>query len=344
MTGHVTHGSSRRRWYVGRRRERRSLRPLDGSPRGRPLVALGSALLFVVAVGATNVGCGVFVNNGPTPVAQGQYYASGNPEYDQFFLELYETQVAMATTPERLLTARHGLADGLGVGRDLPDEVLVEHVRTRVRDLADEGRIMKLQVSAGGEDKPPAAVLRTRPETRDETMRKLTEPVEKVSNELVSLRTLLDENGARIERLERRLDGLRDRADEVFVRDITKFHEVKRNLEDAKRVLAYMRERAEEQLLATTGLLDGMVQATDSSGGAFDRSAPAADAPAEEIASPSAKPAPPKRSPATRKPAASKPAASTKPAAPPPPAKPAPKPAPPPPAAPPPSEPVGFEP
>ncbi len=324
MNAHMTHGAPRGRWSVGGR--------------------LGSVLLFALAVGGANVSCAVFVGSGPTPVAQGKYYASGNPEYDQFFLELYETQVAMATTPERLTSARYGLADGLGVGRDLPDEVLVAHVRARVRDLADEGRIMKLEVNAEVDDEPSAAVLRTRPETRDGATRELAEPVEKVSNELLSLRALLDTNTARFDRLERRLDGLRDRADEAFVRDITKFHEVKRNLEDATRVLAYMREQAEDQLLATTGLLDGLVQATDSSAGAFDKPAPAAAPPPEEVAAPSAKPAPPKpkhpsaaRKPAPPKAPASSPAQATRPS-------PAPKPAPPPPATPQPSEPAGFEP
>lgn len=324
-----------------RARERRST-----ASRFRPRAVLALALLLATPVTA----CGVFTNTGPTPVAQGKYFSSGNAEYDEFFLELYRSQVSMAAVPQRWTSTNTRLTDELGIGRELPRDAVVEHVRARSREVSSGGRIVKLQVTPGADQKVPSAVLLTRPATRDDVVRGFAEPVEKATNDLLALRTDLERNATHFVDLERRLNDLKARANTTFVRDgVAKVHEVERNLEDAGKVLAYMREQGEQQLTETKGLLDALVAAVDTSNGAFDRPEPPAEEPEpqrEARPTPSKKPARGSASGTTPTSSGSKPpksASSTRPAPSPkaaPPSKAAPAPAP----KPAPSEPAGFEP
>lgn len=291
------------------------------------------AVLALTALAVTPA-CSLFMSQGPTPVAQGKYYGSGNPEYDEFFLELYRTQVSMAAAPERMTAARTNLAKGLGLSGELPRDAILEHVSTRALDLARSGQIMRLKLQPADGSKPPTAVLLTRPVTRSDAVRSLAEPIEGTSNELYTLQTELEKTSAHLEQLTTRLDDLKGRSDTTFVRDgIAKVNEVERNLEDAGKVLAYMREQAATHLEETRALLDGLVRVTDTSQGAFDRPEAEPDPSPERLAQPE-KPAT-KAPKAARKPARSPspPKRSAKPA-------PAPKPAP----KAPPSEPAGFEP
>lgn len=289
---------------------------------------MGTGLLGAVL--ALTPACSALMNHGPTPVAQGKYFGSGNPEYDEFFLELYRTQVSMVAAPERLGAARVDLAKGLGLSEDLPEQAVLEHVNARALELAGDGRRMQLKLRPAEGEKAPTAVLLTRPANRDDTLRSLADPVESASNQLYALQSELEQTSASIDQMQARLDQLKDRTNATFVRDgIAKVSDVERNLEDAGKVLAYMREQAATYLKETTALLDGLVRVTDTSEGAFDQPEPA---PAPE---PVAQPKPAKKAapPPRKAPRASPPKRAP---------QPAPKPAPAPKA--PPSEPAGFEP
>lgn len=220
-------------------------------------------------------GCALIKSTGPTLVAQGKYYGSGHPDYDEFFLELYRTQVAMAAAPTRLDAARGGLTGDLGLAHDLPTDAIIEHVRAHATELAREGRLMKLVLSRAVTERPRTAVLLVRPTTRDDAVRNLAEPLERASNSLLLLEGDLETTEARFAVLEKRLQTLIPRAKEDFARDgIVKVDEVERNLADAARVLAYMREQARGYTFDARALLDGLAQAADTSEGAFDRPEP----------------------------------------------------------------------
>jgi hypothetical protein len=233
-------------------------------------VAFASLLAIV-----SGTACSKLIPPGPTPVAQGKYYGSGNAEYDAFFLDLYRTQVHAATLPERVAQSRNTLTDGLTVSRDLTTGAIVEHVRARAQDLGKQGVLMKLDTKRtdGG---PATAVLLTRPSARSATTRQLAEPIEKSSNELLAVNAELETTGAQLERLDQKRAELLERAHATFEAEgPSKIGEVGRNLEDARQVLELMRTRVAQYRKDTQELLTGLTSAVDTAGGAFERPEPA---------------------------------------------------------------------
>jgi hypothetical protein len=280
--------------------------------------------LALASVVTLTPACSSILPSGPTPVAQGKYYGSGNAEFDAFFIELYKTQLSVGTMPDRFAHARNDLTDGLAVSRDLKTEAVVENVGARAHDLSKQGVVMKLQLNQN-------AVVLTRPQERSSAVRQLAEPVEKASNDLLSLTRELADTQKQLDKLELRRNELKGRTSATFGLDgAGKVREVDRNLEDAGQVLLVMRERATDHQKQAQGLLAGLAKATDTSNGVFERGEPAPEA-TEEAEAPAPKRGPSKatRPKGHRAPSGGAPKSSAKPAsAPPPPPKPAPKPAP----------------
>lgn len=230
--------------------------------------------LFVAALLALLPSCASVFPTGPTPVAQGKYYGSGDAEFDTFFIELYRTQVKVGTMPGRLSKTRNDLTDALGVSRELSTEALTANVEARARDLSRQGVLMKLELGQ-------SAVLLTRPQERGASVRQLAEPIEKAANELVTASRELDETSALLDRLDLRRAELYARASATFgpVGPV-KVSEVERNLDDARQVIVVMRARVSEHRKQTDALLEGLARASDTSRGAFARPPPAPEEPA----------------------------------------------------------------
>jgi hypothetical protein len=95
-----------------------------------PRFAVWSLCLALLAPSA----CMLYARGGPTAVAQGRYYSTGNPEYDEFFIDLHRMQVELNDAPERTAAPRKALADKLEVGLDT--EVLKEALKKRATELA----------------------------------------------------------------------------------------------------------------------------------------------------------------------------------------------------------------
>jgi hypothetical protein len=54
----------------------------------------------------------------PSSVAQGRYFATGQPDYDEFFIQLYRLQLDLETTPKKLAADRTRLAAAIGLPTD----------------------------------------------------------------------------------------------------------------------------------------------------------------------------------------------------------------------------------
>ena len=109
-------------------------------------------------MGATQLlpGCAIFGGGGPSLVAQGKYYSSGNPQYDEFFIALYQLQVEMANAPSAALAERQNLAQALGLSPETPAEGVAQRLREEALKLSRTGLRMKLEQNASL-DKPEAA-------------------------------------------------------------------------------------------------------------------------------------------------------------------------------------------
>jgi len=70
--------------------------------------------LYVALAGAGAIGCRLGPP-GPSAVAQGRYFSTGNPDYDEFFVRLHRMQVELAAAPETLAKVRGDLARELEV-------------------------------------------------------------------------------------------------------------------------------------------------------------------------------------------------------------------------------------
>lgn len=235
----------------------------------------------ICLAGAT--GCSTLLPPGPTEVAQGKYYGSGDAEFDQFFIDLYRAQLHAASLPARVTQTRATLTDGLTVSRELSTGAVIEHVRARAEELQKQNVLMKLDVRQPTQPgQAPTAVLLTRPSVRGARTRELAEPVERSFNELLALAAVLDAATTELARLDTRRDALRAKTSKTFFAEGPgKVGEVERNLDDARRVIALMRERVATYVGDTSALVTGLGSAVDTARGAFDRTEPPDEVPPE---------------------------------------------------------------
>jgi hypothetical protein len=78
-----------------------------------------SALPLLMSLAAMQPGCG---HRGPTDVAQGHRYTTGDPTYDQFFARVHELSVEMGEAPTKEKDAR--IALGTVLDLDMEEEII----------------------------------------------------------------------------------------------------------------------------------------------------------------------------------------------------------------------------
>ena len=122
-----------------------------------------SAFRVVVLLALARPACLPYGQPEPSSVAQGRYFATGEPDYDEFFVQLYRLQVDLQNTPDALAAERARLATALGLPPDTDATrfrgKLVDHVNAlRARGVrfqyARENQNAVLRVSgtsAGGD-------------------------------------------------------------------------------------------------------------------------------------------------------------------------------------------------
>jgi hypothetical protein len=95
-------------------------------------------------------GCRSFFFPEASEVAQGRYYSSGSPDYDEFFLKVYRLQVELKDGPEKVerLTADLGQKLGLSANASPPD--LRAALTERMKALASHGVVLRLERDVGG--------------------------------------------------------------------------------------------------------------------------------------------------------------------------------------------------
>ena len=119
-------------------------------------VTRSRALRFVLLAALAAPACMPYGQPEPSSVAQGRYFATGNPDYDEFFVQLFRLQVDLETTPQKLAAERTRLATAAAAPKDADAATfrtkLVEHVNgLRARGVrfqyAREKEVAVLRVS-----------------------------------------------------------------------------------------------------------------------------------------------------------------------------------------------------
>jgi hypothetical protein len=223
-------------------------------------------------------GCSVLGSSGPSAVGQGKEYVSGHAEFDQFFHELFELQVAMAQAPDTQKSNRQALAEATGAGADAAPDALIEKVKERLDAVAAAGVHMRLVLPelarVGTSDERQSARLDVMGATPAEDGRTLIEAVQKAANDELTLLASLRRNKQRIDALPNRAATLDTQVDTVFRKSLAKRSEVHKNIEDAQKLIPLMRSRADELIGSTEQVLPRLKQAVDHNAAEFDRPPP----------------------------------------------------------------------
>lgn len=93
---------------------------------------------FVIAALAA-AACLPYGQPEPSSVAQGRYFATGQPDYDEFFIQLYRLQLDLESTPRKLAAERTRLAAAIGLPNDPDAATFRSKLVTRVDELRARG-------------------------------------------------------------------------------------------------------------------------------------------------------------------------------------------------------------
>ncbi|MET0794937.1 MAG: hypothetical protein ABW061_25685 [Polyangiaceae bacterium] len=277
-----------------------------------------SALLRGLLAGnlclATLPGCAVFGGPTPSTVAQGKYYSSGDPRYDEFFIALYSMQVAMADAPRVPEAEQRALAKALSLSPEADIPAIGERLHEEAQKLSRAGVHLRLDRNPAKDRLDRASVsLRSTARPKDDPSAALLTQVEQSATNLA--RSIDDTTRAEetLGKLEPNAENLDAGAEAAFASThFGKLGEVKKNLADARQLIALMHARATNVRHASETLLLQLSQAIDTDDGSLGP--PPLAAGAEPPVDAPKKPAP-KAHPKTRPSGASNaPAARPKPA------------------------------
>ena len=253
--------------------------------RARSALRLPLTIGVLVCCASVLTSCAALGGHAQSSVAQGKYYSSGDPRYDEFFIGLYMWQVAMEQAPRTPEVERRQLGQLLLVP---PQAQTTESIALRLREEA-------LKLSRAGVrlrlDRGPArekteqdkAMLRANARPKD--AEPLLAQVEASGTNLqrsVSEMKLGEQALGGLEALAVRLDA---DVDVAFAQaQFSKQNEVKRNLADAHQIISLMRTRVDQVHDASEELLAAIGKAVDTDDGSLGANGEAAPVTSSEAA------------------------------------------------------------
>jgi hypothetical protein len=180
---------------------------------------------------------------GPSAVAQGRYFSTGNANYDEFFVRLYRMQVELKTAPETLASLRQAIARGVELPPTADTQALRAALTTRASEMGGRGATLAVDQGREPGARPRLKVIGS-PAEKDRPL------VKALEDGLARLGELRDRSGMWRKELEWlpptgvALDGSVEAA---FVgRSKGTRDDVHHNLADAQKVVALMSTRVRE--------------------------------------------------------------------------------------------------
>ena len=252
---------------------------------GSALALRSSSLALAILLGLYPA-CHALGPEEPSVVAQGRYFSTGHPSYDEIFVRLHRMQVDLEQAPDAVTSTRREIAQSLDLAPEADATAIGAALGERVSEAGSRG--VEIRATRGaGPDSDPSVVGKGPLTDADKAL------VAVLGTAFVRLRGLDDD----AERWENELEWLPSAGveldasvDAAFVgRSRGHRDEVRQNLADAQKLVALMRERVAGVDRERTELLNAMA------------------APLAETAAPPPEPPAPKpaaRAPARRAPAA----------------------------------------
>jgi hypothetical protein len=210
---------------------------------------LSTALAASLAV----AGCGL-TQRGPSEVAQGRYFSTGNPNYDEFFVRLHRMQVELKAAPETLAGVRGELARNLALDANADDQALRRALKTKAGEVSARGATLAVERGREPRARVRLAVMGTPASTDRELVKTLGDSLGRVGE----IRERLGTWEKELEWLPPAGVALDGSVEAAFVGQSRGTRDdVHQNLVDAQKVVALMAERT-KQIDAASAELEGV--------------------------------------------------------------------------------------
>jgi hypothetical protein len=282
-----------------------------------PVAAAALAASVMLALSLLT-GC-IFGSGGPSNVAQGKLYRSGDAQFDEFFTGLYALQVELAQAPDRENQIRQSLAQELKSATDAPAE-LGQAVKDQAQRLAKSGTGLNVKATENVDHEEQAKIdVEAVGMPIDAEGEKLIATVEKHGTEALKLYVVMQGRERLLERMRGIAMTLQDQSDQRFRKSMAQKAEVRKNLEDAQTLIPLMVTRARDVADSAKALFKNIAESAHTDDGSFK---PPPPPPPPEEPPPIEEEPPPKKGKGKGKaapkpapqPAAAKPDPTTKPA------------------------------
>lgn len=189
-----------------------------------------------------------------TRVESGLLYASGHPEFDQYFTEYFDVQTALAKAAEDERRIRQTQSQKLGIVAGATQAVIVETVTGRAGELAKKKVLLRLKLEGlGAEDEADTMVQAEVSGTLDESSRQFVEQATLLARLELRHAAALRKLKKRLTRLAAQSQALEPSLEPTFgEKGYSKLDEVRRNLLASRRNLPLLTLRAGDQAEDTT--------------------------------------------------------------------------------------------
>jgi hypothetical protein len=242
--------------------------------------SFGPALILGFAL--TQPACFLFGSSGPSMVGQGKKYQSGDPQFDEYFAELYELQIEMGKAPAREKEIRQDIAKVTHSDPDTSASMLAKKVEKRTQEIAEGGSGARLEVEGAEGDGRASVKLELAGKELSGDDKSFLEAIEKAARDEAQILNRMREISRTIERMRALSVALDQQVDTAFRKGgPSKKSEVRKNLDDSRTLMPLMVARASETAEAAKNTLKRLSDAVDTKD-SFKKDEPPPPPPIEE--------------------------------------------------------------
>lgn len=251
---------------------------------GAITLCLSTCILPIAATSvAATTGCGILGSPGPSAVSQGHRYQSGDPTFDEFFTNLYDMQIDLAKAPASEKEIRATLASKAKLDEGTSATMLGKKLGKRLEELAAAGTGVKMELEGLDDDDDPSAKISVKGKDLEGDDKALVDAMEAAAKSAAKLHVRMKKARKALEQANGQILALEQAVDTAFRKGGPKKKaEVRKNLDDAKKLIPLMQARADEVADAAKSTAKKISDAAQTDTGQFDAPPPPAEPPPPE--------------------------------------------------------------